>query len=169
MLVTVLARDEHGDEVADPRRTLRLTGCARLVASYRIEDELRPLDTDGLRELLRRNGGTPVYGWEFVDVADPEWLARPSLDLALGGPGGHHLTLFQDLQGKADLDLRVWFADLAVLDGSGARLALDEVIAAGRRWWEAMHAGERSDLAPAIVPGPPAPRRWWHAFRRTAR
>ena len=169
VLVTVLARDEQGDESADPRRTLRLTGCARLAAAYRTGEELRPLDLAGLRELLRRNGGTPVYGWEFVDAPDRPWLDRPSLDLALGGPGGHHLTLFQDLQGEADLDVRVWFAELAVLDGDGARLPLDEVIGAGRRWWDAMYAGARSDHAPGIVSLGTPRRRWWSVFRRTAR
>ncbi len=49
------------------------------------------------------------------------------------------------------LDVRVWFADLSVLDGSGRRLDLDEFIAGGVRWWDAMYAGERSDLAPGIV------------------
>ena len=46
----------------------------------------------------------------------PGWRSRLSLDLALAGTGGHHLTLFQDLQGKAHLDFRAWFTDLSVLD-----------------------------------------------------
>ena len=33
---------------------------------------------------------------------------------------------------------------------------------------DAMYAGERSDLAPSIVPLAER-RRWWHRFRRTAR
>ena len=180
MLLTVLARDESGAETADPRRTLRLTGVSRAVASYRAgpwDDpgaEMVPLDPEGLRDLLRRNGGTPIYGWEFVDAHDdswPRWRERLSLDLALGGPGGHHLTLFQDLQGLAHLDVRVWFADLSVLDGDGRRLDLDAFIADGVRWWDAMYAGERSDLAPGIAavrPAEPTPP-WWTRFRRTAR
>jgi hypothetical protein len=175
-LVTVLARDEDGDEVADPRRTLRMSGCARLVASYRpvrgepTSDAL-PLDLDGVREVLHRSGGTPIYGWEFVDAPDPEWLRaqRLSLDRLLGGAGGHDLTLFQDLQGKARLGLRVWFSDLSVLDGAGDPLDLDAFIAAGVRWWDAMYAGRRSDRAPGIVALAPARRRWWDRFRRTAR
>ena len=55
------------------------------------------------------------------------------------------------------LDVRVWFADVSVLDGSGRRLDLDEFIAGGVRWWEAMYAGERSDLAPSIVAAAPEP------------
>jgi hypothetical protein len=180
VLLTVLSRDEAGAEAADPRRSLRLRGCSRLVASYRSgpwdddEAEVVALDVAGLREVLRRNGGTPVYGWEFVDADDrswPRWRQRLSLDLALGGAGGHHLTLFQDLQGRAHLDLRVWFSDLGVLDGSGQRLDLDEFIAAGVRWWDAMYAGERSDLAPgisALRPQEPKPH-WWDRFRRTPR
>jgi hypothetical protein len=180
VLLTVLSRDEAGAEAADPRRSLRLRGCSRLVASYRSgpwdDDEAAvvALDVAGLREVLRRNGGTPVYGWEFVDADDrswPRWRQRLSLDLTLGGAGGHHLTLFQDLQGRAHLDLRVWFSDLGVLDGSGQRLDLDEFIAAGVRWWDAMYAGERSDLAPgisALRPQEPKPH-WWDRFRRTPR
>ena len=178
MLLTVLSRDESGAETTDPRRTLRLTGCSRLVASYRAgtwddpDAAVLPLDLDGLRDLLRRSGGTPIYGWEFVDADDrswPQWRQRLSLDLALGGRGGHHLTLFQDLQGKAHLDLRVWFTDLSVLDGEGHRLDLDAFIAGGVRWWDAMYAGERSDLAPGIAalrPEEPKPH-WWDRFRRT--
>ena len=175
----MLAREPSGHETPDPRRTLRLSGVSRVVASCRTghwDDEdapVLPLDTDGLRELLRRSGGTPVYGWEFVDAEGSwaTWRQRLSLDLALGGAGGHHLTLFQDLQGKAHLDLRVWFTDLAVLAATG-RLDLDDFIAAGVRWWDAMYAGERSDLAPGIAalrpdePRPPQPH-WWDRFRRT--
>ena len=176
-LLTVLARDEDGDEVADPRRTLRLSGCARLAASYgpvlpdRPNGDPLPLDLEGLRGVLHRSGGTPIYGWEFVDAPVPEWLhaSRLSLDLPLGGAGGHDLTLFQDLQGKAHLDLRVWFTDLSVLDGSGHPLDLDDFIAAGVRWWDAMYAGARSDRAPGIVAVAPARRRWRDRFRRTPR
>jgi hypothetical protein len=176
-LLTVLARDENGDEVADPRRTLRMSGCARLVASYRpvrwdepISDPL-PLDLDGVREVLHRSGGTSIYGWEFVDAPDPGWLRAQelSLDQLLGGAGGHDLTLFQDLQGKAHLGLRVWFSDLSVLDGTGHLLDLGGFIAAGVRWWDAMYAGQRSDRAPGIVALAPARRRWRDRFRRTPR
>jgi hypothetical protein len=180
VLLTVLARDETGAETTDPRRTLRLSGVSRVVASYRAgtwDDAtagVLPLDPDGLRELLRRNGGTPIYGWEFIDQDDrtwPQWRQRLSLDLALGGSGGHHLTLFQDLQGLAHLDARVWFTDLSVLDGHGRGMDLDTFIEDGVRWWDAMYAGERSDLAPGIAavrPQEPKPH-WWDRFRRTAR
>ena len=107
VLLTVLSRDESGAETADPRRTLRLSGCSRLVASYRAgrwDDaaaEVIPLDADRLRELLRRNGGTPIYGWDFVDAeqswttvaaaAQPgpatRWCRRPSPH-PLPGPAG---------------------------------------------------------------------------------
>jgi hypothetical protein len=176
-LLTVLARDDNGDEVADPRRTLRMSGCARLVASYRpvrqdesLGDPL-PLDLAGVRAVLHRSGGAPIYGWEFVDAPVPEWLRSQqlSLDQPLGGAGGHDLTLFQDLQGKAHLDLRVWFSDLSVVDGAGRPLDLDGFIAAGVRWWDAMYAGQRSDRAPGIVALAPPRRRWRDRFRRTAR
>ncbi|HEX5089452.1 MAG TPA: hypothetical protein VFV89_16720 [Nocardioides sp.] len=177
-LLTVLARDENGDEVADPRRTLRMSRCARLVASYRqgLWDDpdapVVPLDLAGLRDVLRRHGGTPVYGWEFVDAEDrrwPSWQSRLSLDLPLGGPGGHVLTLFQDIRGEAHLDCKVWFAELSVVDGTGTGMDLDDFIAAGVRWWDAMYAGQPSDRAPGIVPLAEERRRWWHLFRRTPR
>jgi hypothetical protein len=179
VLLTVLARDEHGRETADPRRTLVLSGVSRLAASCRVQPteglddaEVIPLDVDGLRELLRRSGGGPIYGWEFIDADWPSWAQwrdRLSLDVHPGGAGGHHLDLFQELQGKAQLDLRVWFSDLAVLGSDRHRLGVDAFIAAGARWWEAMYAGERSDLAPSIVASAPEPRRrrWWDRFRRT--
>ena len=179
-LMTVLSRDRDGFEASDPRRTLRFTGVSRVVASYRpgrgddASAAALPLEPDGLRELLRRNGGTPVYGWGFIDSDDPSWpgwRTRLSLDLLLGGPGGHHVTLFQDLQGKAHLDLRAWFSDVTVFDGQGTGVDLDEFIAGGVRWWDAMYAGERSDLAPGIVALRPeeSKPRWWDRFRRTPR
>jgi hypothetical protein len=180
VLLTVLSRDDAGAEVDDPRRTLRLTGVSRLVASCRAgrwDDPAAaalPMDVDGLRDLLRRSGGTPIYGWQFVDDHDrswPDWRQRLSLDVVLSGTGGHHLTLFQDLQGKAHLDFRVWFTDVSVLDGAGGRLDLDAFIAGGVRWWDAMYAGARSDLAPGIAtlaPSAPKPH-WWDRFRRTPR
>ncbi len=135
-----------------------------------------PLDLEGLDRLLRRHGGGPVYGWEFVDSPRSErefrsWERRLSLDLSMSGPGGHHLTLFQDLGGVHHLDVRVWFEDVSVLDGSGRGLDLDVFIAGGVRWWEAMYAGERSDLAPSIVAAASesARRRRWTLFRRTPR
>jgi hypothetical protein len=181
VLLTVLARDESGAETVDPRRTLRLSGCARVAASYRAgtwDDAAAPvvpLDVEGLDRLLRRHGGGPVYGWEFVDSPRGDrdfhgWEHRLSLDLVLPGPGGHSLSLFQDLGGVHHLDLRVWFADVSVLDGAGDRLDLDTFIAAGRRWWEAMYAGERSDRAPSIAalqPGPRPRRGLRGLFRRT--
>ena len=179
VLLTVLSRDEAGTETPDPRRTLRLSGVSRVVASYRAgtwddtEAAVLPLDADGLRELLRRSGGTPIYGWEFVDHDDrtwPDWRRRLSLDVALSGTGGHHLTLFQDFQGKAHLDLRAWFTDLSVLDGAGGRLDLDAFIAGGMRWWDAMYAGARSDLAPGIgkLASDESKPHWWDRFRRTS-
>jgi hypothetical protein len=177
VLLAVLARDNAGDEVADPRRTLRLTGCSRLVVSYRggrWDDDsapVRPLDLDGLRDVLRRYGGTPIYGWRFVDAPESwaRWEHRLSLDLELGGRGLHHLSLFQDIRGEAHLDCRVWFTELSVQDGAGAPLALDDFIDAGVRWWDAMYAGQSSDRAPGIVPLAPTSRPWWHLFRRTPR
>jgi hypothetical protein len=175
VLLTVLARDETGAEVADPRRTLRLSGCARLAASYRAgpaDDAAAPvipLDAEGLDQLLTRHGGGPVYGWEFVDSGGfRDWEHRLSLDLVMSGHGGHTLSLFQDLGGVHHLDLIVWFSDISVLDGNGDRLDLEAFIAGGRRWWEAMYAGERSDLAPSITALAPEPRRRrWTLFRRT--
>jgi hypothetical protein len=180
VLLTVLARDETGREIADPRRTLVLSGVSRVAASCRVPTtgggaahEVVGLDLDGLRELLRRSGGGPIYGWEFID-ADPrawaDWREHLSLDLRLGGRGGHCLDLFQELHGKAVLDVRVWFADLAVLSSDGSPLGVDEFVAAGARWWEAMYAGARSDLAPSILAAAPVPRRRrWTLFRRTPR
>jgi hypothetical protein len=91
VLLTVLARDEDGRETADPRRTLRLTGVSRIAASYRggtwddAHAPVIPLDLEGLDRLLRRHGGGPVYGWEFVDTGRSAraWEHRLSLDLTL--------------------------------------------------------------------------------------
>ena len=170
ILLTVLSRDETGEETSDPRRTLRLAGCSRLAASYRAgtgktlrrrccRSIWRGCDRAAAPERWR-----PVYGWEFVDSPRSErafrsWRAAAQPRPSMSGRGGHHLTLFQDLGGVHHLDVRVWFADVSVLDGSGRRLDLDEFIAGGVRWWEAMYAGERSDLAPGIVGAAPEPAR----------
>ena len=83
----------------------------------------------------------------------------PSLDLRLGGRGGHCLDLFQELHGKVVLDARIWFADLAVLGSDGSPLGVDAFIAGGMRWWQAMYAGER------VRPGAEHP---GHGIRATA-
>src|SRR4051794_30089936 len=177
VFLTVLARDEDGVEPADPRRTLRLTGVARIAGSLRAgwwddpDAAVLPLDPEGLREVLRRRGGCPIYGWKFVDTNDSfdRWRDRLSFDWRYPGAGGHHLSLFQAMGDSHHLDLRVWFAELSVVDGAGAPVSLDDFIASGRRWWEAMYAGARSDRAPGIVALAPERRRWRDRFRRTPR
>jgi hypothetical protein len=176
VLLTVLSRDDEGHEAADPRRTVRLSGLSRIAGSLRTgrwDDpaaEVVALDLVGLRDVLRRRGGCPIYGWEFVDVTGSidEWGHRLSLDWHYDGAGGHHLTLFQAMGETHHLDLRIWFSELSVVDGTGGPIRLDDFIADGARWWDAMYAGDRSDQAPGIVALGPSRRRWWDRFRRTS-
>ena len=155
--------DDHSPEPADPRRQLLLTRAGRIAAALRnsrwndLSAQVVPLETSELLATVRSFGGQPIYGWKFLNAEDPawaEWKSRLSLDVQTAGSLTNRLMLFQE-GATADrrLDLWIWFEDLAVRDANGNAIALDDFVAGGVRWWNALHAGDPRTNGHGIVSG----------------
>jgi hypothetical protein len=104
-----------------------------------------PFDVVGLLPIVQSFGGLPIYGWTFFDVHERElqkWGKRLSLDWA-SGPGGmaHSLCLFQDPPDRV-LDVCIWFDELQIRDAKRLPIVIDDFIASGMRWWDALHSGD---------------------------
>lgn len=155
----VLTLPMVGPMPLDRRRYLRLAGVSRVVASYRDgtwddpKAKALPLAPDDLNQVIADFGELPVYGWEFVDGGDDDfrrWQERLSFDSRCTGVGGHTLDLFQE-NGRQILDFRVWFENLTVWDSSAQRIPVEEFIAGGTRWWDALYSGDSRTAGVGIV------------------
>jgi hypothetical protein len=106
-------------------------------------------------------GAQPIYGWRFVDPPDEDWLHwrnRLSLDVTLSeGTDLHVVELFQESGAgpRRHLDLRLWFTDLASYDFDSNPISVAEVVESGKRWRDALYAGDDRVRGHGIVPGKP--------------
>ena len=137
VLLEVLTLPSKGPEPNDRRRRLCLGGLSRVAASYRDgrwddpDTPALPLRLADLSEVIDAFGQLPVYGWEFFNRGQApfaEWGDRLSLDVRLAGPGAQTVDLFQE-DGRRILDVRIWFATLAVATATGQALDLEEFVA----------------------------------------
>lgn len=156
--LVILWDPESGPATDDLRFQLVLEPVGRVVASLRHgswDDRkavVEPLTIRDLPGVFRLRGDRSIYGSQFFDVAPKgrreardSWFVREagrlSLDWRAGGDGhSHTLDLFSE--GYADnaeshLDLRLWFDDLWVYRPGQGRIAIHELVAGARRWWEA--------------------------------
>lgn len=145
--------------------TLLLSGVTRIAASLRSgrwddpRAEVMPLTIELLPEVVRSFGGSPIYGWDFIDPAEDawrDWRNRLSFDATVSDvPSAQVIELFQESgSGVArHLDFRAWFGELQVFDDHRNEIALEEFIAAGVRWWEGLHAGDPQTQGHGIVSG----------------
>lgn len=165
--LAVLALPEGaGPARSDSRVQLMLLGVERVVASLRAGNwddssaEVIQFPLDALLEVVTGFNGQPIYGWEFLDVPDEKdfasWSSRLSLDWVGESRGAPHtLTLFQEgTAAERHLDLRFWFESMRIFRPDGEQLALDDFTAAGRRWWDGLHAGDPRTAGHGIHPGP---------------
>ncbi len=163
-LLHVLTLPETGPEPKDPRRVLRCWGVSRVSASLRAgplpdpDAAPEPLRLRDLSRAVRSFGALPIYGWDFLDPPaawTDRWSERVSLDERLGtpGPDEHRLYLFQDGEDRC-LEMCVWFHDLTVTDGKARTVAIEEFLEGGRRWWEALFAGDPRVSDHGIVAAP---------------
>jgi len=160
----ILTLPADGSPAGDSRVQMLFRPVGRVVASLRNgfwNDEAAEVIPFPLAELLsvvQSFGSQPVYGWEFFDIHDKElsrWGDRLSLDWRSGSDGlSRSISLFQSSGAGPDrhLDLCVWFDELEVRRLDGAVLSLEEFVAGGRRWWDAMYGGDKRTEGHGIFP-----------------
>lgn len=163
----VLTLPKSGPAPEDRRVQMLFSPIGRVAASLRHgrwDDASAPVERFELSQLLdvvQRFGGQPIYGWEFFDQPEnklAKWGNRLSLDWRGGSDGlSRSITVFQESFGpeQAILDLCVWFDELQVRRPDGETVPLEEFAAAGRRWWDGLHAGDSRTQSHGIVPGGP--------------
>lgn len=151
------------------KRQLRLERVGRLIAGVRVPTAQdpnppgEPFGIEALSGVVRRFGGQPVYGWEFLDRVIPEheaaWMLHPSVDwVGAAPPGRHTIDLFQEeafgVPGvESKLDLRIWFDSLTVTTGAGEPIDLQDFVAGGTRWWDGLSAGDPRTTGPVVPSG----------------
>jgi len=165
----VLALPEVGPEPDAEGRVLRLRliQVGRVAASLRSglwndeEAAVEPFDLEDLNDVVHSFGAQPIYGWRFFDPPDEDWLHwrnRLSLDVRVSEASDLHvIDLFQESGAGPlrHLDLRIWFADLAGYDFDNNPVSLSEAAESGKRWWDALYAGDERVQGHGIVPGKP--------------
>lgn len=145
----------EGDETVTPEDTrvqLVFQPIGRVAVSLRLghwDDPAAPVERlriDQLSERVKSFGGLPIYGWEFFDLPDTQfaqWSNRLSLDLQWPEEGdgfAHTVDLFQEAD--SILDMRLWFDELTIRDARHNEVPLEDIIAGGRRWWDAFWQGD---------------------------
>jgi hypothetical protein len=119
------------------------------------EASIVPFSINDLLTVVQSFKGLPIYGWEFIDTHNKEleeWGDRLSLDWTSGSDGvSHSITVFQDSEDR-HLDLCVWFDDLVIRNPVRSTIPLDTFIAAGKRWWDALYAGDERTRGHGITP-----------------
>jgi len=162
----VLSLPATGPEPDLKARSIRIhvRGVGRIAASLRLgrwdDDEatVELFNLESLNEVVERFGGSPIYGWEFFDSPDKSWnhwKDRLSLDVSFEyGSDRHVVDLFQEsaVGGDRHLDVRIWFNDLAIFDYEMNQIPTEEFAAGGRRWWDALYAGDPRTEGHGIFP-----------------
>jgi hypothetical protein len=160
LLIEVDALPEVGPIDRDPRRAVVMSSVESIeviVRSDRAGGYGPVLPVGSLDDLEQFFAGLswahPMYGWEFVDVADdgPAWQVEPSLRVIPGGGlAAHSLRWFTEC-GSAGrtgqprsyvLQGVVWFAGLRIERADARPVPLEEFVADARRWWDAFRRGD---------------------------
>jgi hypothetical protein len=157
--------DGPGPEPEDRRVQIILGGVSRVAARLLGGDwtdpnaKVIPFELDELLGIVTELQSA-VYGWDFLDVPAEEdflkWSHQLSLDW-VNGPfdQAHTLDLFQEAHVK-HLDMRIWFETIEIFRPTGESIDFDEFCADGKRWWDALHAGDGRTLGHGITAMPPA-------------
>lgn len=162
----VLSWDESGDEPAYPTVKLMLIGTTRLRAALRNsiwhdrDADVVAFNVEDLSEVIGSFGSTDLHGWDYIDREDGEWACwqrRLSLDHETSDADApHYIHLFKEDWGPGPdrtLDLRIWFHDLSIESQSGEPILIDDFVRRGKRWWDAMYAGDPRTSSTGIVRG----------------
>lgn len=157
----VLTLPAEGPAPDDPRLSVVLSPVGRVAASLRHgrwddhSARVESFSLDALLSVVQSFHGLPIYGWAFFDQ-EPRfagWSTRLSLDEQFTGEAvhSHTIDLFQDGGGRV-LDVRIWFDDVRIRNPRGDELSIDDVIAGGRRWWDALNSGDARTEGHGIFP-----------------
>lgn len=145
-------------ETATVKRAVELLlfPIGRLLVSLSEEGTAGKVTIQTVSALVESFRGQAIYGWEFIDPPnlDMARLQNPlSLDYRTGEVVGstHVIHLFQDSKGR-QLDILMWFDDLCVKGIDGPEIAVEEVIAGGKRYWDAVFAGDSRTREGGIEP-----------------
>ena len=148
--LAVFTLPEAGPVPQDRRLQFLLQGVGRVAASLRLgrwDDptaRVEPFTIEQLLPVVQSFGGCAIYGWEFIDRDDDiaRWADRLSLDwCAPEVPVSHSVLLFQEGRNR-HLDLAIWFQTLRCFTPAMDEVALTDVIAGGKRWWDAFYADD---------------------------
>jgi hypothetical protein len=139
----VLSLPVEGSAQQDREVQILLSPVGRVCAVRSAAGAVQSFAIDELLRVVQDFGGCPIYGWEFLDTrfTKPDQV---SLDVGFPEPEGrgHSIAVFQDGGVKGRLDLWIWFDALKVLTSAGDPVPLADFIEGGRRWWDALHAGD---------------------------
>jgi len=161
----ILTLPASGPPPEDSRVQILFRPVGRVAASLRNgfwndeSAEVVPFSLGELLGVVQSFGVQPIYGWEFFDLHDKElsqWGNRLSLDWRCGSDGlSRSIAVFQSSGAgpTRHLDLCVWFDELEFRHSDGSVVTLEEFAAGGRRWWDAMYAGDKRTEGHGIVPG----------------
>jgi len=146
----LLTLPESGPVTEDRRLQFRFEEVGRVAASLRLGhwDEataaVQVFPVEQLLAVVKSFGGCAVYGWRFIDLeADiAKWEDRLSFDWRCPDqPKAHSIRLFQVGRNR-HLDLAIWFSNLRFFTADQREVLLADVIAGGKRWWDAFYAGD---------------------------
>jgi hypothetical protein len=157
----ILTLPELGPPPQDSRIQFQFHGVGRVAASLRNgrwDDRNAPVVVFPLERLLEKVQGfhgLSISGWEFFDVHEkefPKWSDRLSFDCRCSNADSQHsIILFQDGRDRI-LDICLWFDELTIHSPSGGIISIDDFIAGGKRWWDALYAGDERASGHGIVP-----------------
>lgn len=156
--------DDHSPEPEDPRVQIIFSKIGRVAAALRnafwnkSDAATIPFEISDLLQIVQSFGGQPIYGWDFVNVDDPEfrvWEKRFSLDfITPNGSTENRINLFQESSvPERHLDLWIWFSGIQIRSPDGKEITVEDFIADGDRWWRAMNSGDERTSGHGIVPG----------------
>lgn len=162
----VLSLPVDGPEPDVMARSVRihLQSVGRIAASLRmgrwddVDATVEQFALSDLNAVVEGFGGSPIYGWEFIDGPEKSWghwKDRLSLDMVIpSGSDQHVFDLFQEspLGPDRHLDVRIWFKDLSVFDYEMNPISIEEFADGGRRWWNALYEGDPRTSGQGIVP-----------------